>query len=122
MRLLTLAVDASALLLVFGFGGTVVLASPDSERITPVMLAVQDAPVPFVGSDGRVHLVYELWLQNFSSGNVTVEKVEILGDGGAVIRTLNAAEIAGRLQPAGFRESAGLMASSTAALLFIHVR
>jgi hypothetical protein len=121
MRLLTLAVDASALLLVFGFGGTVVTASPDSERITPVMLAVQDAPVPFVGSDGRVHLVYELWLQNFSSGNVTVEKVEVLGDGGAVIRTLHAAEIAGRLQPAGFRESAGLMAPSTEALRFIHV-
>jgi hypothetical protein len=116
------AMSASLVIIVFVFTGTSVAALPtDSERITPVMLAVQDAPVPFVGSDGRVHLVYELWLQNFSSGKVEVEKVEILGDGGAVIRTLDAAEIAGRLQQAGFRESAGSMAPSAGALLFIHV-
>ena len=34
-----------------------------------------------MGSDGRVHLVYELWMTNFSSADITVEKVEVLGDG-----------------------------------------
>jgi Peptidase family M23 len=92
----------------------------DSERITPVMLAVQDTPVPFAGSDGRTHLVYELWLKNFSSGKVVVEKVEILSDG-KLLQTLDASEIATRLQPAGLREPTGTMAPSTAALLFIHV-
>ncbi len=92
-----------------------------AERITPVLMAVQDAPVAFAGSDGRTHLVYELWMTNFSSGNVAVEQVEILGNGGAVLQTLDAAEIAGRLQPAGFREPSGKMAASTDALLFIHV-
>jgi hypothetical protein len=92
----------------------------DSERITPVMLAVQDTPVPFAGSDGRTHLVYELWLKNFSSGKVVVEKVEILADG-KLLQTLDASEIATRLQPAGLREATGTMAPSTAALLFIHV-
>jgi hypothetical protein len=92
----------------------------DSERITPVMLAVQDTPVPFAGSDGRTHLVYELWLKNFSSGKVVVEKVEILADG-KLLQTLDASEIATRLQPAGLREPTGTMAPSTAALLFIHV-
>ena len=38
-----------------------------------------------MGSDGRVHLVYELWMTNFSSGDVTVEKVEVLDGGGEVI-------------------------------------
>ena len=47
--------------------------------MTPVLLEVQDAPVPFMGSDGRVHLVYELWMTNFSSADVSVEKVEVLG-------------------------------------------
>ena len=95
-------------------------SSVDSERITPVMLAVPDAPVPFVGSDGRTHLVYELWLKNFSSAKVEVEKVEVLG-GGSVIATLDGAEIAKRLQPAGLREPTGVMAASTQALLFMHV-
>jgi hypothetical protein len=95
-------------------------SSLDAERITPVLLAVQDAPVPFVGSDGRTHLVYELWLKNFTSGKVEVEKVEIVGDG-KVIGTLDAAEVGLRLQPAGLREPTGVMAPGTEALLFVHV-
>jgi Peptidase family M23 len=91
-----------------------------SESITPVLLEVQDAPVPFSGSDGHMHLVYELWLQNFSSGNLTVEQVEVLGNG-SVLQTLNASEIARRLQPAGLRESKSFMAPSTGAILFIHM-
>src|ERR1700678_2099699 len=121
MKLTTLTAMASILL------APVSLASPpvapssvDLERITPVMLSVQDAPVPFVGSDGRTHLVYELWLKNFTSGKVEIEKVEVLGDG-AVIETLDTGEIMGRLQAAGVRESSGTMDPSTEALLFIHV-
>ena len=37
--------------------------------MTPLLLAVNDAPVPFHASDGRTHLVYELALTNFSSGD-----------------------------------------------------
>ncbi len=92
------------------------------EKMTPVLLKVEDWPVPFVGSDGRLHLVYELWMTNFSSGDVTVEKVEVLGGGGEVIDGFDAATIAGRLQAAGRRESAGTLAPSTQALLFLHVR
>jgi murein DD-endopeptidase MepM/ murein hydrolase activator NlpD len=95
--------------------------SSASERITPVLLSVQDAPVPFIGSDGHEHLVYELWMTNFSSGNVAVEQVEILGSGGAVLQTLDASEIATRLQRAGLREPSATMSVSTDALLFIHV-
>jgi hypothetical protein len=74
--------------------------------MTPLLLAVQDAPVPFMGSDGRVHLVYELGMTNFSSADIAVEKVEVVGDG-ATLQTLDTAAVAGRLQPAGLRESAG---------------
>ncbi len=90
------------------------------EEMTPLLLDMQDAPVPFMGSDGRVHLVYELWVTNFSSGDVVVEKVEVLGDGD-VLQSLDAAAIAGRLQAAGQRESAGTLAPSVQALLFLHV-
>jgi Peptidase family M23 len=90
------------------------------EKMTPLLLDMQDSPAPFMGSDGRVHLVYELWMTNFSSADILVEKVEVLGDG-EVLQSLDAAAIAGRLQPAGQRESAGKLAGSVQALLFLHV-
>lgn len=91
------------------------------ENMTPVLLKVEDWPVPFMGSDGRVHLVYELWMTNFSSEDVTVEKVEVLEGAGDVIESLDGAAIAGRLQLGGTRESAGRLAPGTQALLFLHV-
>ena len=90
------------------------------ENMTPLLLAVQDAPVPFMGSDARVHLVYELWITNFSSADIAVEKVEVLGDG-AVLQSLDDADVARRLQPAGLRQSVGTLAKSTQALLFLNV-
>ena len=92
----------------------------EQENLTPLLLAVQDAPVPFMGSDGRVHLVYELWVTNFSSADTTVEKVEVLGDS-AVLQSLDTADVVRRLQPAGLRQSAGTLAKSTQALLFLNV-
>lgn len=91
-----------------------------NERMTPLLLSVQDAPVPFTASDGRVHLVYELWMMNFSSGDVAVEKVEVTGDG-AVLQTLDAAAVSTRLQPAGSREPAETISRGTQALLFVDV-
>jgi Peptidase family M23 len=91
-----------------------------TEKMTPLLLAVEDSPVPFMGSDGRVHLVYELWVTNFSSADVTMKKVEVMGDGD-VLESLDATAIAGRLQAAGQRESAGKLAGSARALMFLHV-
>lgn len=91
-----------------------------SETMTPLLLAVHDAPVPFMGSDGRTHLVYELWMTNFSSADIDVQKVEVLGDG-APLQSLDTAAVAQLLQPVGLRESAGKLAKSTNALLFLNV-
>jgi hypothetical protein len=91
-----------------------------SENMTPLLLAVQDAPVPFMGSDGQIHLVYELGMTNFSSAEIAVEKVEVVGDG-SVLQTLDTAAVAGRLQPGGLREPVGTLARSTHALLFLNV-
>ena len=60
------------------------------ETMTPLILNVADAPVPFTGSDGHIHLVYELGMTNFSSGDIAVEKVEVLSNG-AAIETLDTA-------------------------------
>ena len=95
-------------------------AAPAQENPTPLILSVQDAPVPFLASDGNTHLVYELWLLNFSSGDIAIQKLEILADN-KVIQTLDAPAIATRLQPVGLRDSTGTIAKSTQALLFLHI-
>ncbi|MEI9980776.1 MAG: M23 family metallopeptidase [Edaphobacter sp.] len=95
-------------------------AAVTAVTMTPLLLGVQDAPVPFTGSDGRVHLVYELWVTNFSSGDVVVKGVVVLGDGG-VLANLDGAAVASRLQAAGTRESAGTLGKSSQALLFLDV-
>jgi len=90
------------------------------ENLTPVLLSVHDAPVPFRGSDGSTHLVYELWLLNFSSADVAVEKVEAVADGRSVL-SLDAQAVARRLQPAGMRESSGTLSKGSQAILFVHL-
>jgi hypothetical protein len=99
---------------------TAAASAAATEQMTPLLLAVHDAPVPFHGSDGRTHLVYELAITNFSSGDVSVQKVEVLGDG-ALLQTLDAAALATRLQPAGMRDSTATLPKSTHALLFLDV-
>jgi Peptidase family M23 len=91
-----------------------------TETITPVLLEVRDAPVAFAGSDGKMHLVYELRMTNFSSGNAAIEQVEVIGDAEAVLKTMDKGEIAGRLQMAGQRTSTDVLAGSAEASLFIH--
>ncbi|SDF86562.1 M23 family metallopeptidase [Terriglobus roseus] len=95
-------------------------AAHAAERPTPLILSVQDAPVVFAGSDGNTHLVYELWMLNFSSGDIAVQSVDILGDG-KVIQTMDAKAVATRLQPVGLRDSTGTLAKSSQALLFVHI-
>ena len=108
------------LIFVFAMAGSCSGSAQAHERMTPVLLQIEDAPVPFVGSDGGTHLVYELWMTNFSSGDVVVKKVEVLCDG-KVIASLDAAAIAQRLQPAGKRNAIDKLAASEQALLFLHV-
>ncbi len=91
-----------------------------TENMTPLLLAVHDAPIPFMGSDGQTHLVYELGMINFSSADIVVEKVEVIS-GDVTLQILDTAAVAGRLQPAGQRDSVGTLAKGTQALLFLNV-
>jgi len=102
------------------FGGDLYrLNAAEREDMTPLLVNVANAPAPFTGSDGRIHLAYELWITNFSSGEADIESVEVLGDK-SVLHKIEAAEIARRLQPAGMRQSVGVLPKSSQALLFIH--
>src|SRR5215213_11885182 len=97
-------------------------AAEGAQELTPIVGDVLYAPIPFAGSDGRMHLVYELAATNFSSGKVSIGKLEVLdADTGDVVTTLEAKEVAGRLQPAGLREPVDTLAPSMMALVFLHL-
>jgi len=91
-----------------------------AEAMTPLLLGVQNAPIPFLGSDGKIHLVYELWITNFSAREAMVETFTVVGDD-KILTTLDAAAVASRLQPAGRRDTSATIAPGTQALLFLHV-
>jgi hypothetical protein len=91
-----------------------------SPTLTPLILEIHDGPIPFVGSDGKTHLVYEVFATNFTSTTASIEQVEVLGDGKA-IETLDSNATAHRLQPAGLRTSRNTMPSGTQSLLFVHL-
>lgn len=88
--------------------------------LTPLILSVQNAPIPFAGSDGRTHLVYEVFVTNFTSLTATVERVDVLADG-KVIQTLDSDAVAARLQPAGQRTSRDTTPTGTQSVLFVHL-
>ena len=120
MKALAIRLGAVVLWAASAVAGAAVGEKGSSDRITPLLLAVHDAPMPFAGSDGRTHLVYELWITNFSSGDARVEGAGVLGDGKS-LATLDAASIAGRLQPAGRRDATATIPASGTSLLFVHV-
>ena len=99
---------------------TAIHAAP--EQMTPVVARALQAPTPFAGSDGHVHLVYELETTNFSSGEAILERLEILDRASrSVVADLDRAALASRLQPAGRRDTVERLAPSMAATLFLHV-
>jgi hypothetical protein len=93
-----------------------------SQDLTPLLAEVPYAPIPFAGSDGQTHLVYELEATNFSNGETTIEQLEVLDPAtGDVVDTLDTEEVASRLQPAGLRDAADTFDPSMTALVFLHV-
>lgn len=90
------------------------------QELTPLIMTVRDMPIAFLGSDSNIHIVYELWLTNFSSGDTTLDEVDVLASGKSIAH-LNTAQISQRLQPAGMRNTARSLSRSEQALLFLHV-
>lgn len=92
------------------------------DALTPLIGSVAFPPVPFSGSDGRTHLVYELSVTNFSSGNTTVDGVAILdADSDVVVEELDSAQVSQRLQLAGSRDSIDRLEPGRSGTMFLHL-
>jgi hypothetical protein len=64
------------------------------DRYTPVVASVFSSPRWFTGSDGRVHLVYELSVLNAFPVDVTLAELEVLdGGNGSLIATYSGEEL-----------------------------
>jgi hypothetical protein len=97
-------------------------SAESAHELTPILASVLDPPVPFEGSDGRTHLVYELQLTNFTPSDVTIDRVDVLDAArGEPVQTYGAPAVRDRLQTAGVRESAAGLGAAQMATLFVHV-
>jgi len=96
--------------------------APVPEAMTPLLGYVPFAPVPFAGSDGKTHMVYELAVTNFTSARLTVNDVKIEDvKTGKVVGELDAGQLRDRLQPAGTRQGADHLEPGQAGTIFIHL-
>ena len=95
---------------------------PAADVLTPLLASVPFAPVPFAGSDGKTHMVYELAVTNFTNARLVVDDVKIKdGQSGSVVGELGAAQLGDRLQPAGTREGADHLEPGQAGTVFVHL-
>jgi hypothetical protein len=72
------------------------LASPAraaAPQFTPLAASVLAVPEPVRGTDGRVHVVYEILLQNDAGVPVDVQSLTVRTNGGATLRSFTAAQI-----------------------------
>ena len=93
-----------------------------TQEMTPIVAQVPSAPIPFAGSDGRTHLVYELLATNYSPGKTTIEQLEVLdADTGDVLATFDGKEVASNVHPSGTQDTADTLGPSMAATIFLHL-
>ncbi|TSD49974.1 M23 family metallopeptidase [Rhodococcus sp. KBS0724] len=71
----------------------------DKDVATPLVItALGPDPIPVTGTDGKIHVAYEIQLFNVTPRPVTITEVETLADGpdGVVVTTVGEAEVAAR--------------------------
>jgi murein DD-endopeptidase MepM/ murein hydrolase activator NlpD len=81
-------------------------------------------PPGLVTVEGRRSLVFELHLTNFSAGPLAISRLRVLGDGGAVLRTFQGPELAGRVQLVGRSPdgaSATLVPTGARAIVYVEL-
>ncbi len=74
------------------------------EQFTPLIItALAPDPVPVTGTDGKVHLAYELTVLNDSPRPATISQVDTLADGpqGRVVGSLSGPQVVASSLPVG---------------------
>jgi hypothetical protein len=90
------------------------------EQFTPVVGAVLAPPIATAATDGRVHLAYELLLQNALSQDVDLDAVTVKGDGVDLL-TLEADDLLGWSKVFGENEPTTTIGPGQQALVWLDV-
>lgn len=91
-------------------------------QLTPLGMRVLNAPVPVKGSDGRMHLVYELELSNFTGASLGINGLDVIdAASGKLLASLQPADIANRLVLRDKSAVAGSIGPSQLGLLYLHL-
>jgi hypothetical protein len=72
---------------------------PHVDELSSLVASVREAPIPVRGSDGLIHVVYEVEVLNASSRAATITKVEAVSATGQVLDTLEGEELVERIVP-----------------------
>ena len=73
----------------------------ETAAITPLAIRPLSEIAPVLGADNRIHLAYELQMINVSRSKVELSSIATLDRSGAVITTLQGADLGRLLRPAG---------------------
>jgi hypothetical protein len=87
---------------------------------TPVAASVVAAPIPVPATDGRVHLAYELQVNNILTSPATIEAVEVVGDGRSLLR-LQGDDLAAWIKPFGGDPGTRDLGSGQGGLIWLDV-
>jgi hypothetical protein len=74
---------------------------PPKPLDAPISLAVAMAPLPFVGGDGKSHLVYETLITNFASRDIVLRRFEALAPDGKSLLDLDTGKLPAVLERPG---------------------
>ena len=96
--------------------------APQPLQSTPLVMQAGLPPIPVRGGDGKYHLVYEIYLENFTGGRVSAGQLAVLDAGnGAVAAQLDAAQVATRLVVRDRQAVPGQFGASQLGILYLHV-
>jgi len=85
---------------------------------TAIIVSATNVPRPVPGSDGMVHLDYDLVVTNAFDGDVTIEEVAVAAPDGTVLRRLAGDELVAATQPLlGATPTTAIPASGTVAVV-----
>ncbi len=101
-RVVVSAAGAAALLLAIAAPGGAGTAEPTRDEVTPLLVSSLHEPIPVRGSDGKVHVAYEVLVLNASPRPAVLERIDtVTGPDDEVVASLGPQEIAARLVPLG---------------------
>lgn len=102
-------------------GGTAVSAD-DPQAITALTADVPVAPIPFAGSDGKTHLVYELFVVNATPITANLQGLEVLDGSGQTVETIDQAALAASTELVGNRKPTdGSLAPAQAGTIYLNL-